>query len=91
MPALAIFAPSGAGNFNLRGVDGHDLNVEAMKKEIEFAACDGTPAGLDHNGSFQSIWGGDQARSVPSNEFEEILSFGLSLKYGDQSGSVEHH
>ena len=91
MPALAIFTPSGAGDFDLSGVDRHYLDAEPVKKEIEFAACHDTPASFQHNGGLQSIWGGDQASSVLPNEFEEILPLGLSKKNGKQGRSVDHH
>jgi hypothetical protein len=71
--------------------DRHEFDVEPMKKEIEFPACCSTATGLQHNGSFQSIGGGDQARSVLPDEFQEILPLRLTKKNGDQGGSVDHH
>jgi len=91
MPALTILAPPGAGDFDLSGVNRHDLNAEPMKKQIEFAAGHDTPTGFQHNGSLQCIWGGEQARSVLPDEFEEILPLRLRQKYGKQGGSVDHH
>jgi hypothetical protein len=91
MPTPAISAPSGARDFDLSGIHGHDLNVEPMKKEIEFAACHYTPAGLKQDGRLQSIWGGEQTRAVLLNEFEKLLPLGFSEKDGDESGSADNH
>jgi len=91
MPAFAILAPSGAGDLNLSCVDRHYLDAKPMKKEIEFAANRGTVTALQHHGSFQSIWGGDQASSVLLNDFEEISPLGFTKKNGNKGGSVDHH
>ena len=50
MPAFAESAPSGARDFNLSRIHGYDLNSEAVKKKIEFAACHFTAARFQYNG-----------------------------------------
>ena len=83
MPALAKSAPSGASDFDLISIDGYDLNAQPMKKEVEFTARSDTSASFQHYGSLQSVCGGDQARTVFADEFEEFLTFRLGEKYGE--------
>ncbi|HEY6266555.1 MAG TPA: hypothetical protein VIW93_17275 [Candidatus Acidoferrum sp.] len=49
MTTFAIFAPSCTGDFDLRSVDGDELNVKPMKKEIELATCHNSATGFQYN------------------------------------------
>jgi len=64
MPALTILAPPGASDFDLGGVNGHDLNAEPMKKQIEFAAAT-TPRRASSTMQFPKYLG-RRAGEIPS-------------------------
>ena len=91
MPAFTVLAPASACNFNLSRVNRHDFNAEPMKEEIEFAACHYPAPSFEYNSGLQSIWSGNQARSILLNKLEETPSLRFSKKYGKESGSIDHH
>ena len=91
MPAFAIFAPTGASNFDLGCVNGHNFHVEPMKKKIELAASYFAAASLQHDSGFQRICRGQQASSVLANALEKTLSFRFGKKDGEEGRSINDH
>jgi len=65
-----------AGDFDLSGVNRHDLNAEPMKKQIEFAAGHDTRR-ASSTMAVSNVFGAESRRDPSADEFEEILPLRL--------------
>src|SRR5260370_18428710 len=56
MPALAKTSKSIAGAFNVRRVEGNNIEAERGRQPIEVAAARRTLSGLGHHRDFKIVW-----------------------------------
>ena len=72
MSPLTVFAPCGAGDLQLLGVEGDDLQAGAHCEQVELAPGSFSLPAFDYDSGFQHRGGGDQAAFVGDNGFQIV-------------------
>src|SRR5205814_6534018 len=91
MCSSAEAAKGAARDLGLIGIEGHDLDPGAMKKQIQLASCCRAAAGLDDISGLDDRRCGNQPPGCSGNLLDEACSLGLQAEDRDQRRTVDHH